>query len=472
MSQELEKIILTLMLNDNDFSSKVFPYFKTEYFQDTAHHTIAVLFKQYREKYSDSPLPSHGALEIELSDLKGLSQETFQTTNQLLTKLYDDKIVKYAKELSHDHIIEKTERYFKQQSCMLAVYKAIDILEQRNGAYDAIPDILQKAVAVSFDVEIGHDYLRDAEYRFEQYHKTEATLPFKLTALNLVCGGGCGLKSLIVPVAPTGVGKSLFMTDWSSYLLSQGHNVLYITLELSEIKIAERIDMNLMDVTKEQLTSMPSMTFKSKVKTLKANTIGSLKIKEYVPGVFNANHLRHLLRELKSKENFVPRVVMIDYLNLMASYRSNNSSEGYSYIKAIAEEIRGVAMEYDLIVCSPTQTNRSGANVNDFNLTEISESFGIAMTADVVFGLIQTEEMAKNNQIRVKQLKNRWGDINRPSSFMISANKSKMQLSDLDDISGYFNKKNKELSADDFAIPVKESAKSVKSNPHGLNFDE
>lgn len=469
MSLELEKIILTLMLNDNEFSSKVFPYFKTDYFQDTSHNTVASIFKKYQEQYN--ALPSIGAMEIELSEQKHLSQQTYTDTKTLIEKLYNTDIVRHAKELSKEHILEKTEKYFKQQSCMLAVYKAIDILENKTSNYDNIPELLKTAVSVSFDQNIGHDYIRDAQSRFDEYHKVESLLPFKLTALNQVTGGGCSYKSLVVPVAPTGVGKSFFMTDWSSYLIKNGYNVLYITLELSETKIAERIDMNLMDCTLQQLRQMPAMTFNSKIKQIKSNAIGTIKIKEYVAGVFNANHLRHLLKELKLKENFSPNIVFIDYINLMASYRNTDASNSYAQVKAVAEEVRGVAMEQDLIICSPTQTNRSGVNTNDFNLTEISESLGIAMTADFIFGLIQTDDMADNHQMKIKQLKNRWGDINRPSSFLINVNKSKMQMFDGDDISSYFkNNQNNKLEERELSLnPVDQVAAKHKNV---LNFDE
>lgn len=470
MSLELEKIILTLMLNDNEFSSKVFPYFKTDYFLDTAHSTVATIFKKYQEKYN--ALPSLGAMEIELSEQKNLSQQTYSDAQSLIHRLYNPEIVCHAKELSKEHILEKTEKYFKQQSCMLAVYKAIDILENKSASYDNIPELLKDAVSVSFDQNIGHDYIRDAQERFNEYHKVESLLPFKLTALNMVTGGGCGYKSLVVPVAPTGVGKSFFMTDWASYLIKNGYNVLYVTLELSETKIAERIDMNLMDCTLQQLRQMPLMTYNSKINQIKSNAIGTIKIKEYVAGVFNANHLRHLLKELKLKENFVPNIVFIDYINLMASYRNTDASNSYAQIKAVAEEVRGVAMEQDLIVCSPTQTNRSGVNASDFNLTEISESLGIAMTADFIFGLIQTDDMADNHQMKVKQLKNRWGDINRPSSFMINVNKSKMQMSDGDDVSSYFKANTNQPKLEERDLILESVEQITTKHKNVLNFDE
>lgn len=469
MSLELEKIILTLMLNDNEFSSKVFPYFKTDYFQDSSHNAVATIFKKYQEEYNS--LPSLAAMEIELAEQKNLSEQTYTDTKNLLTKLYNPDVVQHSKELSKEHILEKTEKYFKQQSCMLAVYKAIDILENKSANYDNIPELLKTAVSVSFDQNIGHDYIRDAQNRFEEYHNVETLLPFKLTALNMVTGGGCGYKSLIVPVAPTGIGKSFFMTDWASYLIKNAYNVLYVTLELSETKIAERIDMNLMDCTKQQLKQMPSMTFNSKINSIKSQAIGSLKIKEYPSGVFNANHLRHLLKELKLKEDFVPNIVFIDYINLMASYRNMDASNSYAQVKAVAEEVRGVAMEQNLIVCSPTQTNRSGVNTNDFNLTEISESLGIAMTADFIFGLIQTDDMADNHQMKIKQLKNRWGDISKPSSFMINVNKSKMQMFDGDDVSSYFkNNQSTQLEERELSLNVVDQIAIKHKNV--LNFDE
>lgn len=437
-SPELEKVIMTLMLNDNDFSSKVIPYFNPEYFSVEPLKNVARLFKRYTDEYN--ALPSEAALRIELEQQTGITQETFKDASVAITDLYSDKFINVAKSADKSHIITNTEKYFRLQSCYIAMMKSLDILDsnKKGKELDEIPEILKEAISISFDTNIGHDYITDAESRFESYHNVERTLPFRLTALNLITHGGAGFKSLIVPVAPTGVGKSFFMTDWSAYLLQNGYNVLYVTLELSEEKIAERIDMNLMDITKQDLLKLPPSTFRNKIAHIKSNPIGRIKIKEYVSGVFHANHLRHLLKELKLKENFEPDIVMVDYLNLMASYREPTKGDSYSYFKSVSEELRGVAMEYGIIACSPTQTNRDAINQPDFTLSQISESMGVAHTADLMFGLIQTEEMAKNNQIRIKQLKNRWGDITRPTSFMINVDKSKMQMFNGDDISMYF----------------------------------
>lgn len=434
MNTELEKIILSLTLTNSDYASKINPYLKSEFFSTSEAVIVSDLYKQFFGKYNT--LPSKDSLLIEIEDVSSISQETYKNTKQFIGDLYDDKKLSALSKIEPEFILEKTEKYFRQQACHLAILESLSIIEGENKKLttDAIPDILKSAISISFDTNIGHDYIDDAESRFEFYHKVETRIPFPLKAFNEITNGGAAVKSLVVPVAPTGIGKSFFMSVWSSYLLKNGHNVLYITLEMAEEEIAKRIDANLFDIPLDRLMVTPKSAFLSNIKNIASQKIGKLKIKEYVTGTFNANHLRHLIKELKQKENFEPQIIMIDYLNLMASYRHTNISDSYAYNKAVAEEIRGVGMEFGITICSPTQTNRQGIGAADFSLTEISESMGIAHTADFMFGLIQTEDMAKLNQMRIKQLKNRWGDINRPSSFMISVDKSKMQMFDYDDL--------------------------------------
>lgn len=468
MNTELEKIILTLTVNDTHFAAKVNPHFKPEYFSNPETTTVAKLYQDFFQKYN--ALPTSESLKIELENMSSISQETFSNTKILIDDLYESKKVSALSKIEPEFILKKTENYFKQQACHYAILESLAIIEGENKKLktEAIPDILKNAISISFDTDIGHDYIDNALDRFDSYHKVEVKVPFPLNGLNLITGGGAVKKSLITPVAPTGVGKSFFMTAWAADLIRNMYDVLYITLEMPEEQIAQRVDMNLFNFTKNEVTNSPKSTFISNIQTLKKKGIGKLKIKEYVTGTFDANHLRSLLKELKQKENFQPHVIMIDYLSLMASYRSTNVSDTYGYNKAIAEEIRGVAMEFNLIVVAPMQTNRTAINQADFTLSEIAESAGVAHTADFMFGLIQTEEMGKVNQMRIKQLKNRWGDVTRPSSFMINVDKSKMQLFDGDDLTKYFSTKQIQTSTTNNALPQNQQENKRKNQ---LSFE-
>lgn len=428
----IEKLILAGILQHPQYRSKVFPHLRPELFTTGSAPVIMSLLKKYNDEYQS--FPTKDALIVELDNKSGISEDTYKETKTEINELYGDQMAKAVKELELQWYLDKSETYLKTQSCHLAVMESLSILDGENKKLspEAIPDILKDALSISFNTDVGHDYIEDAPARFEFYHKVEQRIPFRLSMLNDCTGGGIPRKSLIVPVAPTGVGKSLFMTDWASFLIEQGYNVLYVTLELSEERIGERIDTNLMDLTMADLKVCPQNVFERKISAIKLKPIGSVKIKEYAPGTFNANHLRFLLQDFKNKHEWAPDVIMIDYLNLMSSYRMKDNSNSYSYIKAIAEEIRGVAMETNTVVCSPTQTNRTGMGASDFELTEVSESAGIAMTADVMFGMISTPELEELNHIRFKQLKNRFGSITSPTSFVASVNRGKMQIRDLD----------------------------------------
>lgn len=433
MSVELEKIIIASIMHNPEFRAKVYPFIKVEYFNDAAVASVVQLVKNYNETYNS--FPNKDSLTVELDDKKGLTENQYQDAKKLIPSLFSEEMQSVTRKVELQWLLDKTEKYLKTQSCHNAVMASISILDGENKKLtpDAIPDILKEALAISFDTNVGHDYINDFESRFEFYHRIEETIPFRLTALNAACGGtGVPRKTLVVPVAPTGVGKSLFLTDDAAFLLEKGYNVLYVTLEMAEERIAERIDANLMNITMGDLKTCPKSTFDSKINTIKRKPIGAIKIKEYPPGTFNANHLRYLLHDLKNKSAFVPDVIMVDYLNLLASYRMKDASNSYSYIKAVAEEIRGIAMEFDCVVIAPTQTNRSGQNASDFELNEVSESHGISMTADVMIGLIATPELEELNQLRMKMLKNRFGQAG--VSFLVAINRSKMQLRDLDNL--------------------------------------
>lgn len=430
----IEQLIIASVLQTPDFRSKVYPHLRPELFVSSTAPIVVELIKKFNDDYKG--FPSKDALLVELDNKSGVSEDLYKTAKSEINELFSEQMQKAIAKVDQTWLLDKSEKYLKTQSCHLAVMESLSILDGENKKLspEAIPDILKEALAISFDMNVGHDYIDDYEARFDFYHRIEQRIPFRLSALNNVTDGGLPRKSLLVPVAPTGVGKSLFMTDWASWLITAGYNVLYVTLELAEERVAERIDANLMDITMSDLKVCPKNVYDNKINVIKRNPLGRLKIKEYAPGTFHSNHLRFLLQEYKNKQGFVPDVIMVDYLNLMASYRMKDNSNSYQYIKAVAEELRGVAMEANAVACSPTQTNRNGNGASDFELNEVSESFGIAMTADMMIGLISTPELDELGHLRIKQLKNRFGDINKPSSFIAAINRAKMQIRDLDHV--------------------------------------
>lgn len=443
---QLEKIILSSLLNDGEFSRKVMPYVDPAFFSTTEATTITNIILKYSSQYNS--MPTKDTLEVELENAKGLNSEVFGNSKALITSVFREDIIEGIKKLDSEWLLDQTEKYFRQQSCYAAVLNSINILEGDNKKLtpEAIPGILEEALNIHFDNDVGHDYFEDAQDRFDYYHRTDIKIPFLIKSMNDITNGGAVKKSLIVPVAPTGVGKSFFMTAWSAFLIKNGYNVLYVTLEMPEEKIAERVDANLMDVNINDLSSIPMDIFGNRINSLRKTHMGTLKIKEYPSSSFTANNLKSLLGELKSKIGFVPDVVMVDYLNLVSSFRVAKSNDTYTGVKFAAEELRSIALESDIVIVAPTQTNREGVGAADYTLTEISESMGIAHTSDFIFGMIETEELLNNSQMRIKQLKNRWGDISKPSSFIISVNKAKMQIHDYDDIS-YATNNNKEVKS-------------------------
>lgn len=461
MSKEVETMIIGAILHVQEYANKVYPSMKPELFEHESLSAISKLILEYQQKYSE--IPGRESLSVELANAKGLSETGFQEAKTVLNKVFEDGFVTGIKKQNLEWMLDKTEKQFKDRACFLAIMQSMSIIDGENKKLtrEAIPDILKDALNISFDNAIGHDYIEDFERRFEFYHNIEQKIPFALTMMNKVTNNGCPRKSLIVPVAPTGVGKSLFMTDWSAFLLMKGFNVLYITLELAEERIGERIDAKLLDVSIQDLKTYPKKTFDTKINQLKSKTAGKLIIKEHSPGTFNANHLRFLLQDLKTKKSFTPDVIMVDYLNLMSSYRMKDPGT-YSYIKAVAEEIRGVAMQHDCIVCAPTQTNRNGMGAADYDLTDIAESAGVSMTADLVFGFISTPELESMQQMRCKQLKNRFGDLASPNSFMVGVNRAKMTLFDLDLMQG-----SKATTTEHKQTPMK-----LAKKPVGFKFEE
>lgn len=432
MSKDVEYLILASLIHNRDFSIKAFPHAKEEYFDDEGMKAVFSVVRDFEVKYRK--LPTEEALRVELESVKGLSEDGFQGAVEALPKLFSDNTYTAISKIDSTWMAEKAENYFKDKACFMAIMKANDILDgtDKKLTRDAIPDILKEALNVTFDVNIGHDYLEDAEKRFEFYHKKEDRIKTSLSEINRISGGGLPRKSLIVPIAPTGVGKSLFLTNEAAHFLLHGHNVLYITLEMSEFRIGERIDAKLMDMTIDDLRKCPLNVFNNNLNTIKRNATGKIVIREYPPGTFHANHLRFIIKDIRSKLGWVPDVVMVDYLGLMASYRMKDPGHTYTYQKAVTEELRGVMMEFNCLGISPNQTNRDGQGATDYDLTNMADSHGVSMTADMIFGFIETPDLAQQGHMRVVQLKNRFGDLNSPKSFLIGVNKAKMQMYDLD----------------------------------------
>lgn len=432
MSAGLETLILSGLIHVPDYQIKVLPHLSSELFEQRESSIIYEQIRKFYEMYDK--VPTYDVLDIEIEGTKGINEEAYQKSKELIKKIYSPKLEAEIKKQDLDWMLKKSEKYVKERSATLAVLNAYNILsgENKKATLESIPDLLQKAVNISFDNDVGHDYINDCEKRFEFYHDVTARIPFQLTMFNHITKGGIPKKTLVVPVASTGVGKSLFMTDWAAYLLSEGLNVLYVTLELAEERIGERIDAKLLNLTIDELHNVSKNVYLNKINTLKQKSLGKIIIKEYPTGGVNAIQLRTLLAELKNKKHFQPDVIMVDYLNIAASYRTTLAAGSYTYVKYIAEELRAVAMQYNCCVISPTQSNRDGINNLDIELTEVSESAGISHTADFMFALMTSAELDALGHMRVKQLKNRFGNIYAPSSFLIGANKPKMTLYDVD----------------------------------------
>lgn len=425
----LENTILSGLIDNTTFLWKAIPFLKNEYFHSLDQRTTFDLINSYVEKYGHAPKKQ--ALLIDLDKIDGMSEELYGRVQNTINSL-DIKVEDV------EWLVDTTEEFCKTKALHNAIRSAILILDGKDKDTErgAIPSILSDALGVSFDTDIGHDYFEDAEARHDFYHRIEERIPFDLDFFNLITRGGIPKKSLTVVLAGTGVGKSLFMCHCAATNLIAGKNVLYITLEMSEEKIAERIDANLLDVTIDDLNLLPKDVHKKKVDRVKGRTSGRLKIKEYPTSQAGAGHFRHLLRELAQKKEFVPDIVYIDYINICSSSRikNNGNVNSYTYIKSIAEEIRGIAMEFDIPIVTATQTTRGGFDNSDIGLTDTSESFGLPATADLMFALIATEELAALDQILVKQLKNRYNGIDKYKRFVIGNQKNKMRLYNVEQV--------------------------------------
>ena len=421
---QIENTIFSNLLFNEDYARKTIPFLKEEYFSNQADKVLFSLISEYVHKYN--AFPSKEALAIDLSNKVGVSELTLKEVADNISKLDIDKDTKL------DWLIDQTEKFCQEKAVYNAIMQSIQILDDKKTTEGkgGIPKILSDALGVSFDPHIGHDFIDDAESRFEFYHKKEVRLPFDLEYFNKITGGGLPKKTLNICLAGTGVGKSLFMCHLAASHLLQGYNALYITLEMAEERIAERIDANLLDVTLDDLKVIPKDIYDKKIDRVKTKTTGKLIIKEYPTASAGSANFRHLINELKIKRNFIPDVIFIDYLNICASSRIRHGANvnSYTLIKAIAEELRGLAVEFNVPIISATQTTRSGYSNSDLGLEDTSESFGLPATADFMFGLSTSEELEALGQIMVKQLKNRYNDPGNNRRFVLGIDRAKMRL--------------------------------------------
>ena len=428
----LQQKILKHLIFDEEYTRKTLPFIRGEYFQESSEKLLFTEIQNYVNKYNS--MPTQEALVIEIDKKINLTDDQHKKTIALVKEITIDPEVSDTKWL-----IDATEDFCQEKAIYNGIMQSIQILDDKNKTEKldkgSIPKILADALSVSFDNHVGHDFIDDAETRYDFYHKVEKRIPFDLDYLNRITKGGLAEKSLNIVLAGTGVGKSLFMCHCAAANLTMGKNVLYITMEMAEERIAERIDANLMNVELDRLVGMPKETYLKKVETLREKTKGKLIIKEYPTASANVNHFSHLLNELKLKRQFIPDIIYIDYLNICSSARMKmgSSINSYTYIKAIAEELRGLAVEHKVPVVSATQTTRSGYTNSDVGLEDTSESFGLPATADLMFALISTEELADLNQIMVKQLKNRYSDPTTNKRFVIGVDRAKMKLYDAEE---------------------------------------
>ena len=426
MSLKIEEITLSNLIFNETYTRKVLPFIKDEYFDTHTHKVLFNALSDYVNKFEATPEPN--ALKIEVEKRRDISEEIYQEVEQFLNNLDREAY-------NEDWLVETTEKWCKERAIYLALMESVKIADgqDKTRTKDAIPSIMSEALGVCFDDHVGHDYIQDSDERYDFYHKKEEKIPFDLEYLNKITKGGLPNKTLNIALAGTGVGKSLFMCHVASSVLLQGRNVLYITMEMAEEKIAERVDANLLDIPIQSLND-PLLTkekYSSKLLQLKKKTQGKLIIKEYPTASAHVGHFKALLNELSMKKGFSPDIIFIDYLNICASARYKGTIvNSYTYVKSIAEELRGLAVEFNVPIVSATQTTRSGFANSDVDLTDTSESFGLPATADLMLALISTEDMEQLGQIMVKQLKNRYNDPTMYKRFVVGIDRAKMRLYD------------------------------------------
>ena len=422
MSERIETTILRNLLCNEQFYRKVVPFVKPDYFNETHEKVIYEEVWNFASNYE--LLPTKEVLTINIEGRKDLNDEVYQSAIKTIQSLSDDSV-------EYNWLLDTTEKWCKDRAIYLALMESIKIADDSNKkvSKDAIPAILQEALAVSFDEHVGHDYVNNVEERYDFYHLKEDKIPFDLDKFNSITKGGLPNKTLNVALAGTGVGKSLFMCHCAANCLQQGKNVLYITMEMGEEKIAERIDANLLNVNIKDIGTLPESIFTSRIQEIGRKTQGRLIIKEYPTASAHVGHFKSLLNELQLKKTFKPDIIFIDYLNICASARYKGAIvNSYTYVKAIAEELRGLAVEHNVPLVSATQTTRSGFGNSDVDITDTSESFGLPATADFMFALISTEDLEKDGHILVKQLKNRYNDPTFNKRFLIGVDRAKMKL--------------------------------------------
>ena len=427
MTERIEESILRNLICNEQYYRKVVPFIKADYFQEYHEKIVFEEIADFAAKYDK--VPTKEVLTINLQNRGDLTEETFKDSVQGINSLSDEWV-------DYDWLLDATEKWCQDRAIYLALMQSIKIADGGDKKFTkgAIPSILQDALAVSFDEHIGHDYIEQSSDRYEFYHRKEEKIPFDLEKFNFITKGGLPNKTLNIALAGTGVGKSLFMCHMAGSALTQGYNVLYITCEMAEEKIAERIDANLLNVNVKDIMELPEVLFNSKVNEISRKTQGKLIIKEYPTASAHAGHFKALLSDLKLKKDFAPDLIFVDYLNICASVRYKGAVvNSYTYVKAIAEELRGLAVESNVPIISATQTTRSGYGNSDPDLTDTSESFGLPATADFMFALISTEELEQQGRILVKQLKNRYNDPTTSRKFILGIDRAKMRLYDVAD---------------------------------------
>ncbi len=426
-AEKIERTALRNLLHNEDYTRKVLPFLKPEYFQDRSERVVFTEIQKFISQYNKRPTKE--TLQIDLGKRKDLNEDEYKQIVSLITSLNPEDV-------DLDWLVNTTEKFCKDRAVHNAVMEGIHILDGKDKKQnpEAIPEILRDALSVSFDNAVGHDYLLDIEKRFDYYHKKETRIPFDLDYFNKVTKGGLPTKTLNVALAGTGVGKTLFMCHQAASALAQNKNVLYITMEMAEERIAERIDANLLNISMEDLHMLNRKLFNDKITQLQSKTTGTLIIKEYPTASAGANHYRALVNELALKRTFKPDIIFIDYINICASsrFKAGSNVNSYTYIKAIAEELRGLAVELDVPIVTATQTTRSGYVSTDIGLEDTSESFGLPATADFMFALISSEELEKAGQMLVKQLKNRYNDPTMNRKFIIGVDRARMKLFDIE----------------------------------------
>ena len=427
MDTKIETVILSQLVNDDDFMRKTIPFLKRDYFLDTNEKLVFDNILAFIEQYNT--VPNRDALIIAAQNNKSLNEEQYKEVCELISTLVPT-------DHNKEWLYKETEKFCKDKAIYNAIMESIKIIDGRDKtkSEDGIPQLLQTALGVCFDNNVGHDYLDNSDTRYDFYHKVESRIPFDLEFFNKITNGGLPNKTLNVVLAGTGVGKSLFMCHVAASVLAQGKNVLYITMEMAEERIAERIDANLMNITMDQLKDLPKAIFDNRIEKIRNKTEGKLIIKEYPTAGAHVGHFKSLLNELQLKKQFKPDMIVIDYLNICASsrFKASAATNSYTLIKSIAEELRGLAVEENLPILSATQTTRGGYGNTDVELTDTSESFGLPATVDFMFALISTEELEQLNQLMVKQLKNRYNDPTANKRFVIGVDRAKMKLYDLE----------------------------------------